>query len=78
MAHSTLMKYCTVMKLRTEADLPPAVAAAAERQRLKLSEWLRQKIREAVQAEGIELPPPGGGDDGPSPFRLDRGQRIAA
>jgi hypothetical protein len=32
------MKYCTVMKLRAEADLPAAIAAAAEKHRTKPSE----------------------------------------
>ncbi len=76
MSHSTLMKYSTVMKLRTEADLPAAIAAAAEKHRTKPSEWMRRKLREALQADGMALPP--GDDPGPSNFPPAPAQRVAA
>ena len=72
------MKFSTPMRLRVEADLPAAIAAAAEKHRTKPSEWLRQKIRDAVRAEGIALPAPGSDDDGPSTFPPAASQRFAA
>jgi hypothetical protein len=76
------MKFSVPMRLRVEADLPAAIAAAAERQRTKPAEWMRQRLREAVRAEGVELPPladeDSGDDDGPPPFRPAPGQRLAA
>jgi hypothetical protein len=72
------MKFSIPMRLRVEADLPAAIAAAAEKHRTKPSEWLRQKIRDAVKAEGIELPPLGDDDGPPSTFPPAGGQRIAA
>jgi hypothetical protein len=72
------MKFSVPMRLRVEADLPAAIAAAADKQRTKPSEWMRRKLREAVEAEGIVLPP--GGDDGgpPSTFPPTAGMRVAA
>ena len=71
------MKYSTTLRVRTEPDLPPAIAAAAERRRMKAGEWLRQTIRRAVEAEGVSLPP--GGDEGsPSTFPPATGMRVAA
>jgi hypothetical protein len=53
------MKFSTPMRLRVEADLPAAIAAAAEKQRVKPAEWMRQRLREAVRAEGVNLLPAG-------------------
>lgn len=65
-AHYLIMRYSTTLKVRTEADLPDAIIAAAERKRLKGPEFVRQVLREAVRAAGIELPP--GGNDEPPRF----------
>ena len=51
------MTYPATIRIRAEAELPPAVAEAARRERMTSSEFLRRAAREAVVRAGDALAP---------------------
>ncbi len=60
--HLRAMVFPAIVRVRTEAELPAAIAEAARRQRVTSSEFLRQSVRAAVEQAGVELPPIGGAE----------------
>lgn len=49
--------YPEFVALKAEKGFSSALAAAAERQRITASEFMRQTLRKAIEANGVDLPP---------------------
>ncbi len=49
--------YPELVQMKAERGFAEAVAKAAERQRVSASEFMRQTLRKAIEANGVDLPP---------------------
>ena len=51
------MLFGDTLRFRAEAGLHATLRQAAQRQRTTVSEYIRRAVRDAVQADGLALPP---------------------
>lgn len=49
--------YPEFVALKAEKGFSNALAEAAQRQRITASEFMRQTLRKAIEANGVDLPP---------------------
>ena len=50
-------RFPELINFKAERGFLGAVTAAAQRERTTASEWLRRRLRAALQADGVSLPP---------------------
>jgi hypothetical protein len=56
------MTFPEIICVRSERGLTASMGEAARRDRTTTAEWIRRRLRQALVAEGLELPPCGEDD----------------